>query len=189
MHVWKEPAAGRRRLTMAVLTLALLAAAAVLVSSSLGSTGKKHATSAKPVLVGKGGGFGEVYVANFIEACQDHRHLLRPLNDIHWPRHRHQQEGRNAHRPATRVQGEGGLSGKDKGVALLNRVGRPGLKDRIARIAYGKGRLPSRGAEFVVGNVRMGGVLPHGSGTARRRDELARIGEPPGTGIGSEIGS
>src|SRR5438094_2621388 len=63
MHVWKEPAAGRRRLTMAVLTLALLAAAAVLVSSSLGSTGKKHATSAKPVLVGKGGGFGEVYVA------------------------------------------------------------------------------------------------------------------------------
>jgi len=48
---------------MAVLTLALLAAAAVLVSSSLGSTGKKHATSAKPVLVGKGGGYGEVYVA------------------------------------------------------------------------------------------------------------------------------
>src|SRR5256714_562988 len=63
MHVLKEPAARRRSRLMAVLMLALLAAAAVLVSSSLGSTGKKQAASAGPVLVGKGGGFGEKYVA------------------------------------------------------------------------------------------------------------------------------
>jgi ribose transport system substrate-binding protein len=63
MHVLKEPAAKRRRQTMAVLTLGLLVAAAVLVSSSLGSTGRKHAAHAAPVLVGKGGGFGEVYTA------------------------------------------------------------------------------------------------------------------------------
>jgi ribose transport system substrate-binding protein len=62
MHVWKS-AARRRGRTMAVLTLALLVAAAVLVSSSLGSTGKKQAASAGPVLVGKGGGYGEVYQA------------------------------------------------------------------------------------------------------------------------------
>src|SRR5207253_11480279 len=98
------------------------------------------------------------------------------------------QEGGSADRPATRVQGEGGLSGKDKGVALLNRVGRPGLKDRITRIAYGKGRLPSRGAELVVGNQGIGGVLQHGSGAARRGNEFARVCEPPGTGIEREIG-
>jgi ribose transport system substrate-binding protein len=63
MHVWKEPAARRRRQAMAVLTLAVLVAAAVLVSSSLGSTGKKQARSAAPVLIGKGGGYGEVYQA------------------------------------------------------------------------------------------------------------------------------
>src|SRR5438876_1683748 len=63
MHVWKELAASRRRQTMAVLTLAVLVAAAVLASSSLGSTGNKQGASAGPVLVGKGGGYGEVYVA------------------------------------------------------------------------------------------------------------------------------
>ena len=45
---------------MAVLMLALLVAALALVSTGLGSTGKK---AAGPVLIGKGGGFGEVYVA------------------------------------------------------------------------------------------------------------------------------
>jgi ABC-type sugar transport system substrate-binding protein len=48
---------------MAVLTLAVLVAAAVLASSSLGGTGTKHAAKAGPVLIGKGGGYGEVYVA------------------------------------------------------------------------------------------------------------------------------
>ncbi len=48
---------------MAVLTLAVLVAAAVLASSSLGSTGRKQGASAGPVLIGKGGGYGEVYVA------------------------------------------------------------------------------------------------------------------------------
>jgi ribose transport system substrate-binding protein len=63
MHVWKEPAARRRRQMGAVLTLALLAVAVVLVSSGLGSTGKKHAAVASPPTVGSGGGFGEVYKA------------------------------------------------------------------------------------------------------------------------------
>ena len=43
--------------------LALLVAALALVSTGLGSTGKTHAASAAPVLVGKGGGYGEVYAA------------------------------------------------------------------------------------------------------------------------------
>src|SRR5438445_565407 len=63
MHVPKKPAARGRRPMMAVLVLALLAAAVVLASSGLGSTGKKQAASAGPVLVGKGGGYGEVYRA------------------------------------------------------------------------------------------------------------------------------
>ncbi len=63
MHVRKEPAARRRRLMMAALVLTLLAVAAVFVSSSLGSTAKKQGASAGPVLIGKGGGYGEVYVA------------------------------------------------------------------------------------------------------------------------------
>ncbi len=63
MHVLKEPGARGSRAMRALLVLALLAAAVVLVSSGLGSTAKKQAASATPVLVGKGGGYGEVYVA------------------------------------------------------------------------------------------------------------------------------
>jgi hypothetical protein len=41
----------------------LLATALVIVSTGLGSTGKTHAKAAAPVVIGKGGGFGEVYKA------------------------------------------------------------------------------------------------------------------------------
>jgi ABC-type sugar transport system substrate-binding protein len=48
---------------MAVLTFGLLAAALAIVSSGLGSTNTSQGANAKPVLIGKGGGFGEVYAA------------------------------------------------------------------------------------------------------------------------------
>jgi ribose transport system substrate-binding protein len=60
MHGTKVSAARRRRPMMVVLALALLVAALGLVSTGLGST---RAASAKPVVIGKGGGFGEVYQA------------------------------------------------------------------------------------------------------------------------------
>jgi ribose transport system substrate-binding protein len=58
MHVRK--ATRRRGPILAVLLLALIVAALAFVTTGGGSTGKKHAG---PVLVGKGGGFGEVYQA------------------------------------------------------------------------------------------------------------------------------
>ena len=58
----KGSAVRRRRRATAVLVLGLLVAALVIVSTGLGSTGK--ASAAKPVTIGKGGGFGEVYQAN-----------------------------------------------------------------------------------------------------------------------------
>jgi ribose transport system substrate-binding protein len=60
MHVRK---AMRRKGPMVVLPLVLLAAALVVVATSLGGTGKTHAKAAGPVIIGKGGGFGEVYRA------------------------------------------------------------------------------------------------------------------------------
>src|SRR5580704_3237067 len=95
---------------------------------------------------------------------------------------------RNAKRPATRAREENRISGDDKLVALADRVARPGLEDGTVGIAHGKGWLPSCDAELVVGNVRMRRVLPHRSGTARRRDELAGICEPSDTWIGRKIG-
>ena len=53
----------RRGSVAAVLALVLLAAALVIVSTGLGSSGKTHAKAAAPVIIGKGGGFGEVYEA------------------------------------------------------------------------------------------------------------------------------
>jgi ABC-type sugar transport system substrate-binding protein len=50
----------RRGPILAILLLALLVAALAFVATGGGSTGKKHAG---PVLIGKGGGFGEVYQA------------------------------------------------------------------------------------------------------------------------------
>jgi ribose transport system substrate-binding protein len=58
MHVRK--ATRRRGPILAVLLLALLVAALAFVTTGGSSTGKKHAG---PVLIGKGGGFGEVYQA------------------------------------------------------------------------------------------------------------------------------
>src|SRR5580704_157697 len=95
---------------------------------------------------------------------------------------------RNAKRPATRAREENRISGDDKLVALADRVARPGLEDGTVGIAHGKGRLPSGDAELVVGNVRMRRVLPHRSSTARWRDELAGICEPPDSGSGRKIG-
>jgi len=46
-----------------VISLALLGAALALVSTGLGSTGARHAKGAGPVIVGKGGGYGEKYQA------------------------------------------------------------------------------------------------------------------------------
>src|SRR5262245_2689885 len=60
MHVRKDAAARRKRRLVAVLMFGLLTAALAIVSSGLSSTG---ASNAKPVTIGKGGGFGEVYVA------------------------------------------------------------------------------------------------------------------------------
>ena len=58
MHVRK--ATRRRGPILVVLLLALLVAALAFVTTGGGSTGKKHAG---PALIGKGGGFGEVYQA------------------------------------------------------------------------------------------------------------------------------
>src|SRR4029077_13784184 len=129
----------------------------------------------------------QVDAANVVKARQYHHHFLGTLDEIKRPRHRHEHEFENADRPATRMRGENGLSGEDKLVALADLVTRPGLEDGIVGIANGKGRLPAGNAESVVGNVRMRRVLPHWSGTARRRDELAGICEPPDTWIGREI--
>jgi ribose transport system substrate-binding protein len=60
----RKGSARRRRPMVAVLLLALLVTALAIVSSGLGSTGKTHAASGKPpVVIGKGGGYGEVYQA------------------------------------------------------------------------------------------------------------------------------
>jgi ribose transport system substrate-binding protein len=62
MHRGKS-AMRRRGLIVMVLSLVLLGAGLALVSTGLGGTGAKHAKAAGPVVVGKGGGFGEVYQA------------------------------------------------------------------------------------------------------------------------------
>jgi ribose transport system substrate-binding protein len=62
MHLGKS-AMRRRGLFAVVLALALLGTALALVSTGLGGTGAKHAKTARPVTIGKGGGFGEVYRA------------------------------------------------------------------------------------------------------------------------------
>ena len=62
MHLRKS-AMRRRGSVAAGLALVLLAAALVIVSTGLGSNGKTHAKAATPVVVGKGGGYGEVYKA------------------------------------------------------------------------------------------------------------------------------
>ena len=56
----KVSAVRSKRPMVVVLVLALLVAALAVVSSGLGSTVK---VGAKPVTIGKGGGYGEVYVA------------------------------------------------------------------------------------------------------------------------------
>jgi ribose transport system substrate-binding protein len=63
MHVRKKSAARGRHALMAVLVFALLVTALGVASISLGSPGKTHASWAGPVLIGKGGGYGEVYQA------------------------------------------------------------------------------------------------------------------------------
>ena len=61
MHLRKSTR--RRGPIVVVLSLALLVAALALVSTGLGSSGKTHAKAGSPVIIGKGGGFGEVYKA------------------------------------------------------------------------------------------------------------------------------
>ncbi len=63
MHGMKGSAARRRRTMVTMLVLALLVTALVLVSVGLGGTEQKSVAQAEPVLIGKGGGFGEVYQA------------------------------------------------------------------------------------------------------------------------------
>jgi ribose transport system substrate-binding protein len=62
MHLRKS-AMRRKGPIVVVLSLVLLGTALALVSTGLGSTGAKNAQAAGPVMVGKGGGFGEVYRA------------------------------------------------------------------------------------------------------------------------------
>jgi ribose transport system substrate-binding protein len=63
MHGGKGSAVRRKRPPMVVLMLALLVTVLALVSTALGTTGKTQAAAATPGTTGKGGGFGEVYVA------------------------------------------------------------------------------------------------------------------------------
>lgn len=63
MHGMKRSVARSRRPMMTALILALLVAALAVVSGSLGGTSQTRAAKAPPQLIGKGGGFGEVYVA------------------------------------------------------------------------------------------------------------------------------
>jgi ribose transport system substrate-binding protein len=62
MHRGKS-AMRRRGLIAVVLSLVVLGAGLALVSTGLGGTGAKHAKAAGPVVIGKGGGFGEIYKA------------------------------------------------------------------------------------------------------------------------------
>ncbi len=59
----RKSAMRRRGPIVLVISLALLGAALALVSTGLGSTGARHAKGAGPVIVGKGGGYGEKYQA------------------------------------------------------------------------------------------------------------------------------
>jgi ribose transport system substrate-binding protein len=61
MYVRK--AMSRRGAVLVVLPLVLLVVALVVATAGLGGTGKTDAKSAGPILIGKGGGFGEVYRA------------------------------------------------------------------------------------------------------------------------------
>lgn len=62
MHGTKGTAARRRRPMLTAAILALFVAALVAVSGSFGSSGTSQAAK-PPATIGKGGGFGEVYVA------------------------------------------------------------------------------------------------------------------------------
>ncbi len=59
----RKGSAMRRKRHMVVLMLALLVTTLALVSTALGTTDNTQAAAATPVLIGKGGGFGEVYQA------------------------------------------------------------------------------------------------------------------------------
>jgi ribose transport system substrate-binding protein len=54
----------RRPFVVGMLIVLVLGAALALVSTSSGSTENRQAAAAKPVMVGSGGGYGEVYKAN-----------------------------------------------------------------------------------------------------------------------------
>ena len=64
MHRMKGNTARRRRPMLMAAILALFVTALVVVSGSMGSSSKQKAAAAKPpATIGKGGGYGEVYVA------------------------------------------------------------------------------------------------------------------------------
>ncbi len=63
MHVRKGVEVTRKQPMLVVFLLMLVVAALALVSTVSGSTGNRQAAGAAPVTVGKGGGYGEVYVA------------------------------------------------------------------------------------------------------------------------------
>src|SRR5258705_12839389 len=130
----------------------------------------------------------QVDATHLLLAGQDHDHDLRRLNEIHRLGQGSEQESGNPNRPATCVRERSGLAGKDKLVALAQDLPRPGLQDWSAEIGELLRRLPSGHPEFVIGTVWMRGVLLHGTGTARRWDELAVICVPSDACIGREIG-
>jgi len=61
MHVGN--AMRRRGPLLVVIPLVLVVAALAVATTGSGSTGKTHRKAAAPVMIGKGGGYGEVYVA------------------------------------------------------------------------------------------------------------------------------
>src|SRR5580765_1001619 len=61
MHARK--AMRRRGPLLVVLPLVLVVAALAVATTGSGSTGTNHAKGAAPIMIGKGGGFGEVYQA------------------------------------------------------------------------------------------------------------------------------
>jgi len=75
MHVRKTM---RRKAAWVVLPLVLLVGALAIATTGLGSTGAKHAKAAGPITIGKGGGFGEIYIQTGYDPspAPEGKHLL-----------------------------------------------------------------------------------------------------------------
>src|SRR6266852_5062446 len=106
----------------------------------------------------------EIDVADLmVVGLRHHNDFLGALDDEDRLKSALEQEAGNAARPAALPRTETGLSGENLFVVLAQCLPHPGLKDGIGKVGYGKCRLPSREAEFVVVDRRMSRIIGDGT--------------------------